>query len=361
MRNTTVQHHSHSSSPARTSLAPSPETPPPDALSRTPRRRRPVLTAATVVTTAVACLALGACGSNPPQADGGKKDSSAGKGGSGAGGAADVALPKLKKDPALHKMLPEKIRKAGKMTSVNNGSFPPYEIAGSDGHSLTGASADMATALGQLLGVKIHHVTADGLPSSLTGIKAGRYDVALGPVGDFKDRQKSNDFVDWVQEYVVFAVKKGNPEKIGSLADTCGRRVAVMSGGSAEGVIKEQAERCKKDGKEAVRVQSYKDQPGSILAVRSGRADAFFSSQAPLAYFVKEAKGTLELAGTGKANGFDDLYQGAVVPKKSPLREVLVKAIGELIDNGTYAKIMKKWGTTSNSVEKPGVNLGGEA
>lgn len=335
-----------------------PRTPRPLAARPAPRRRRPLLTAATAVATAVACLALGACGSNPPQAEGGKKDSSAGKDG---GGAADVALPKLKKDPALHKMLPAKIREAGKLTSVNNGSFPPYEIAGSDGHSLTGASADLATALGQLLGVKIGHVTADGLPSSLTGIKAGRYDLALGPVGDFKDRQKSNDFVDWVQEYVVFAVKKGNPEKIGSLADTCGRRIAVMSGGSAEGVIKEQAKRCEKDGEKPVRVQSYKDQPGSILAVRSGRADAFFSSQAPLTYFVKEAKGTLELAGTGKANGFDDLYQGAVVPKGSPLRKVLVEAIGELIDNGTYAKIMKKWGTGSNSLKKPGVNLGGEA
>lgn len=309
---------------------------------------RPLLAAAT----ALACLTLGACGSNPPQAEGGKKDPASDAG---------SELPELKKDPELHKLLPKKIREAGKMTSVNNGSFPPYEIAGSDGHSLTGASADMATALGQLLGVKIDHVTADGLPSSLTGIKAGRYDLALGPVGDFKDRQKSNDFVDWVREYVVFAVKKGNPEKIESLADTCGVRIAVMAGGSAEGVIKEQARRCTKDGKKAVRVQSYKDQPGSVLAVRSGRADAFFSSQAPLTYFVKEAKGTLELAGTGESNGFDTLYQGAVVPKDSPLRDVLVKALKELIDNGTYGAVMKKWGTSDNALKEPGVNLGGEA
>lgn len=314
-------------------------------------RHRTAARAMLAAVTAMACLTLGACGSNPPQAEGGKKDS--------AGGG--DKQPKVAEDSALHKLLPGKIRKSGKMTSVNNGSFPPYEIAGSDGRSLTGASADLATALGQLLGVKIDHVTADGLPSSLTGIKAGRYDLALGPIGDFKDRQKSNDFVDWVREYVVFAVKKGNPEKIKSLADTCGLRIAVMAGGSAEGVIKEQARKCAKDGKKELRVQSYKDQPGSVLAVRSGRADAFFSSQAPLTYFVKEAKGTLELAGTGRSNGFDDLYQGAVVPKDSPLREVLVKALQKLIDNGTYGAIMKKWGTVDNALKKPGVNLGGEA
>jgi polar amino acid transport system substrate-binding protein len=303
---------------------------------------------AVAVVSTLTCLGLAACGSNPPQSEGARQD--AGK---------TSGQPALEKDPQLHAMLPAKIRASKKLVSVNNGSFPPYEIAGSDGHSLSGASADLATALGQLLGVKITHITTDGLPSSLTGIKAGRYDMALGPVGDFKDRQVSNDFVDWVQEYVVFAVHKGNPKNIESLGSTCGKRIAVMAGGSAEGVIKEQAEKCTKSGKRAVKVQSYKDQPGSILAVKSGRADAFFSSQAPLTYFVNQSKGALELAGTGKANGFDDLYQGAVIPKNSPLKKVLVKAFAKLMDDGTYASIMKKWGLSDNALDKPGVNLGG--
>ncbi|GAA3648941.1 ABC transporter substrate-binding protein [Streptomyces iranensis] len=310
--------------------------------------RRPLATAATALS---CCLALAACGANPPQAEG-ATDSSGGGG---------KALAKLPEDKALHARLPAKNRTSGTLVSVNNGSFPPYEIAGSDGHSLTGASADLAGALGQVLGVQIRHVTTDGLPSQLTGIKAGRYDFALGPVGDFKDRQGANDFVDWVREFVVFAVPKGNPHHIDSLADTCGQRIAVMAGGSAEGVIKKQALTCEKDGKKAVKVQSYKDQPGSILAVRSGRADAFFSSQAPLTYFVAQAKDQLELTGTGKGNGFDDLYQGAVVAKGSPLRDVLLKALRTLIDDGTYGKIMKKWGLSANTLDKPGVNLGGES
>ncbi len=59
------------------------------------------------------------------------------------------------------------------------------------------------------------------------------------------------------------------------------------------------------------------------MAVRSKRADAFFSSQAPLTYFVQQANGQLELAASGEKNGFEDLFQGAVVPKGSPLGEVL--------------------------------------
>ncbi|SEG85235.1 polar amino acid transport system substrate-binding protein [Nonomuraea solani] len=294
---------------------------------------------------AVAVLLLAGCGANPEEAEG-VLDTPAGQ-----------PAAAQTKDQALHDRLPDKVRQTGKLVSVNNGSFPPYEIAGPDGRSLTGAAADMSEALGQLLGVKIEHVTVDGLPSSLTGIASGRYDFAIGPVGDFADRQKNNDFVDWVKEYVVFAVPKGNPDKIGSVADTCGLKISVMAGGSAEAVIKSRSAACVKEGKPKITVQSYKDQPTSVLAVSSGRADAFFSSQAPLTYFVAQAGGKLELAGKGQANGFDDLFQGAVVGKDSPLRDVLKDGFQKLMDNGTYAKIMDKWGTAGNKLDRAGVNL----
>jgi polar amino acid transport system substrate-binding protein len=266
------------------------------------------------------------------------------------------AVPQQKVDGELRAKLPEDIRASNKLISVNSGSFPPYEIV-TDTRTMTGASADLTDAIGQLLGVKIEHATVSGLSALLSGIKSGRYQFAMGPVGDFKSRQEANDFVDWVQEYVVFAVQKGNPKRIDSLDSACGARIAVQSGGSAEKVIKAQAEKCAADGKPTLEVQSYTDQPTSILSVRSKRADAFFSSQAPLTYFVQQSNGELELAGVGKPNGFDDLYQGAVAPKDSSLSEVLLAAIKELMKNGTYAAIMKKWGLENNMISEPGINL----
>ncbi|MBB4196159.1 polar amino acid transport system substrate-binding protein [Rhizobium aethiopicum] len=276
---------------------------------------------------------------------------------SGAAFAQDASLPKLSVNEELKARLPEAIRTAGKMISVNNGSFPPYEIV--TGTEMTGASADLTDALGQILGVKIEHETVGGLPALLAGVNSGRYQFAFGPVGDFKSREEANDFVDWVQEFVVFAVQKGNPKTITSLDSACGNRIAVMAGGSAEKVIQVQAEKCKTDGKDPIEVQSFTDQPSSILAVRSKRSDAFFSSQAPLTYFVSQANGQLELTGVGQKNGFESLYQGAVVPKGSPLGPVLHDAVKLLIDNGTYATIMKKWGLENNMIKEPGINLGG--
>jgi polar amino acid transport system substrate-binding protein len=271
--------------------------------------------------------------------------------------AQDAAIPKQKVDEALRAKLPEKIRTDGKMISVNNGSFPPYEIV--TGTTLTGASADLTEAIGELLGVKIEHESVAGLPALLAGVNSGRYQFAFGPIGDYKSREDANDFVDWVQEFVVFAVLKGNPKGVTSLDSACGARISVMAGGSAEKVIQVQSEKCKADGKAPVEVQSYTDQPASILAVRSKRADAFFSSQAPLTYFVQQANGQLELTGVGQKNGFEDIFQGAVVPKGSPLGPVLIDAVKELMANGTYAAVMKKWGLENNMIKEPGLNLGG--
>lgn len=265
-------------------------------------------------------------------------------------------IQKQAQNDDLRARLPQEIRDAGKMIAVNNGSFPPYEIV--TGTELTGATKDISTAIGELLGITIDHASVAGLPALLSGVNSGRYQFAMGPVGDYPDRQKANDFVDWAREYVVFAVEKGNPSGITSLDATCGKRIAVMAGGSAEKVIKEQSEKCVGASRPAVEVQSFTDQPSSILAVRSKRSDAFFSSQAPLTYFVQQANGQLELAAVGQANGFKDIYQGAVVKKDSPLGGVLLDSFKILKENGTYAQIMKKWGLENNIIDTPGINQG---
>jgi polar amino acid transport system substrate-binding protein len=283
-------------------------------------------------------------------------------GGASAAWAADAptAIPAQTLDAALHARLPKDIQASGTMVSVNEGSFPPYTIVKS-AHELDGASGDLALAIGQMLGVTIKYEAVSGLSAVLSGIKGGRYQFAIGPVGDYPDREKINDFVDFVKEYVVFAVPKGNPEKITSLDTSCGKRIAVMAAGSAEKVMQNQATVCTAAGKPAPTILSYSDQPSSILAVRSNRADAFFSSQAPLTYFVQQSNGALELTGVGQSNGFHDIYQGAVVAKDSPLGPLLVDTIQKLIDNGTYGAIMHKWHLQNNEIKQAGLNLPGKS
>lgn len=63
------------------------------------------------------------------------------------------------------------------------------------------------------------------------------------------------------------------------------------------------------------------------------------------------------MAATGKPNGFDILYQGAVVKKGSELGPLVKDSLQVLFDNGTYDAIMAKWGLTGNKIKAPGMNV----
>lgn len=313
---------------------------------------RTTTTARLVTAIAASALALTACGSDPVEIDEAGADA-------GAATSAGSVLDRLDEAEVerIREMVPQEYADAGEITAVNSGSFPPYTIVQEDG-TVEGASAELADAVGEVWGIEVNHVTADGLSSILTGMSSGRFDFAFGPVGDFKERQQENDFVDYVQEFVVFAVEQGNPQGIEGLDTTCGLKIAVQAGGSAEKVIKEQSQACEDGGEAAIEVMSFKDQPQSILAVRSGRADAFFSSQAPLTYFVEQSEGELELAGTGQENGFDTLYQGAVVAKGDELGPLLQETLALLFESGVYEDVMTEWKLTDNMIDEPGMNLG---
>lgn len=268
--------------------------------------------------------------------------------------AADI--PAQAMNPELNARLPEAIRSAGVIRNCVIGSFSPYTITRTD-KSLEGAAMDLTEALGEVLGVKIETTKIAGHTATMLGLKSGRYDISLEPVGDYPDREENYDFIDYVKEYVVFAVKKGNPTGIQDLSDTCGLKVSVMAAGSAERVIKQQSDVCVKDGKKPVKVLSFEGQAAPAMALTSGRADAFFSSQAPLSYFVSQSGGKLELAAVGKKNGFSDIWQGAVVMKGNPLGPVVLDAFKVLFENGTYRAVMEKWNLRNNLLDAPGMNL----
>lgn len=270
--------------------------------------------------------------------------------------ASAAEIPVQKTDPALNARLPAAIKDAGVIRNCVIGSFSPYTITRAD-KSIEGAAMDITKALGEVLGVKIETTKIAGHSATMLGLKSGRYDVAIEPVGDYPDREANYDFVDYVREYVVFAVKKGNPKGIRSIADTCGLKVSVMAAGSAERVIKEQSKACVKEGKKPVTVLSFEGQAAPAMALTSGRADAFFSSQAPLTYFVSQSGGRLELAAVGQKNGFGDIWQGAVVMKGNPLGPVILDGLKVLFANGTYKAVMEKWNLDYNQLEAPGMNL----
>jgi polar amino acid transport system substrate-binding protein len=309
--------------------------------------------------TVAAALTVTAC-SDPSSTSSVSASAPASGSSSSPAGAPSSAATSVKEDAALHNELPASVKTAGKLTVATIDSQPPWAIPASNPTDFTGAANDISHALADLLGIKLQRAAVPALSSIVPGIQAKRYDFALGPVGDTTTAEAEVDFVDWVKEQVVFAVPNGNPKGLNGLSTTCGLRIGVIAGGASGPILQDQSKKCVAAGKKAVTIQNYSEQPQAILAVQSGRSDAYFSSRALLTYYTQQSHGALQLAATGSTNGYPaDFYQGAVLPKGSPLTGVIQKAFQELRQDGAYDAILSKWGLGYMSISNFGVNLVG--
>lgn len=263
-------------------------------------------------------------------------------------------------DQELHDALPQKIKDDGVMQVVISGPNPPWWMADeANVGSYTGAAAELMDAIGEILGVDIKVVAIPDISGAFAAISAERYAFGFFPyadsVGGPRERPGA-EFVDVIQEVVPFLVHAGNPKGIESMTTLCDVTVAALVNAATYKVAEARAAECKADGKDLT-VLGVKSVPDGVLAIKSGRADTFFTGGASLFYAAKTSNGELEVVGQDADNGFPGQFMGALLPKGSALSPTLLAAFQQLFDNGKYAEILKRYGLDSEIIDKPGINL----
>jgi polar amino acid transport system substrate-binding protein len=267
--------------------------------------------------------------------------------------AASVAKAKsgsVKVDSKLAAEVPASVKSAG-ITAAIDPSFPVDNYYASNGTTVVGLSPDLLKDVGQVLGVKIK-ITPLSLTSIIPGLQDKRFAMAGMVLTDTGPREKQFTLIDFQHAGQEFLVKSGNPDKISSLADTCGKPIAVEQGGTPVALLQTQSSKCTKAGKAAVTISQFPTANQALLAVESGRADATISDYTKTGYQVQHSNHELQEAGSP----FGDTPAGWGIPKGSALVKPLVGAIDELISNGTYAKVFKKYGLTKAELSKAEVN-----
>lgn len=271
------------------------------------------------------------------------------------GGHEEAVGPSSGPDEAIVALLPPDIKNAGRLTVVYGGPQPPFYLPNQG--SVQGVAVDMGNAMADLMGLKLDFLNIGSLPSLIAALDAGRADLSIGPWGDTAERQKVGTFIDWINDHVAFLVSHDNPKNIDGLHTVCGTTIAVVAGGQATRVMKEQSDRCVAEGKPAVDMRTFQDWATSVLAVSSGRVDAYFSSVPGMVYYTQE-NDDLKIVGTQHANGFADLPMGAIVRKGSGLEAAVKAAFERLLADGTYDKIMDEAELGLEKVDAIGVNRG---
>jgi polar amino acid transport system substrate-binding protein len=253
----------------------------------------------------------------------------------------------------LYDQLPSSIQQAGAINVGSSIDYPPFEYYDADGKTLKGFEPELAGLLEGKLGVKFNWNNAnfDALFSALRG---GRYDIVYGAVNDTPEREKTFDFVTYLQSSQAFVVAKGNPEHIRVLDDICGKAVAAVRGGIQAEFLEAQSSTCQQAGKGKIDVLTFDGNSGEQLAVKQGRAAALLENYPTAVTFAEGSDGALEVVPNLQVA---KQFFGMVLDKRNTqLRDALQKAWQAIIDDGSYKKVLEKWKLGDIAVQQASVN-----
>ena len=255
-------------------------------------------------------------------------------------------------DPQVAALVPAAIKSKGSVSVAVDATYPPDEMVSTDGTTIIGMDADLASALGTVMGVK-WNLTKASFDSIIPALQSGRYDIGLSSFTQTKEREKVVDFVTYFKAGEAFYVKAGAPAKYTTKASLCGATVAVEKGTTEQDEATQQATDCAKAGKAKLTVSVFGDQNAANLAVSSGRADVGYADSQVAGYIVKQSNGQFQLSG----KPFEVAPYGIAFPKNSGLTKAVQAAVKSLIANGTYATVLGKWGLTDGGVTADEVTL----
>ena len=264
----------------------------------------------------------------------------------GTGGAPAVTTSV---DSALAAKVPAAIKSTGKINIGTDSTYAPSEFLDTDGKTVIGFDVDLFNAVAGKLGLKTTWQSAK-FDDIIPGVTSGKYNIGVSSFTINADRMKQVTMVSYFNAGTQWAAKKGatiDPD------NACGRKVAVQTATVQVDDLTARSKKCTDSGKPAITADQYQAQSDATSAVVSGKDDAMLADSPVCAYAVKQTNGQLALVG----QIYDSAPYGYVLPKdQSDFGDAIASAVKALIADGSYQKILDKWGVTAGAITSPAVN-----
>ncbi|MFF9203903.1 ABC transporter substrate-binding protein [Streptomyces sp. NPDC014986] len=252
--------------------------------------------------------------------------------------------------------VPEKIRRRGTLEIVDSsGSAAPLTFHATDNKTIIGVEPDIASLVADVLGLK-PHINTVSWENIFVGLDSAKYDVGFSNITVTEERKEKYDFAPYREDNLGFEAKKGSGLRITGPKDVAGRTVAVGSGTNQEKLLIEWSKENEKAGRKPVNIKYYQNDSDTYLALQSGRIDLYLGPN-PTAAYHAATTGKTEVVGT--YSGAGATLQGliaATTKKDSGLVEPLADALNEIIGNGTYDKVLERWGLSDEALTTSEVN-----
>lgn len=228
---------------------------------------------------------------------------------------------------------------------ATNANFPPYECK--EGNGYAGIDVEIATEIAKKLGMTLEIKDVE-FGSIVAGVQTGKYDIGMAGMTVNDERKQQVNFSDsYAKGIQVVIVKEGSEYKSVDdffVLDAEGNHTAVK-----EGVLVGVQQNTTGDiycsdtlenfGFGEDKVKRYSNGADAVAALASGKLSAVVIDDQPAKEFVKANEGLTILEGSYA----DEDYAIAVGKENSELLEKINKALKELTDDGTIAKIVAKY------------------
>ncbi|WP_033296167.1 transporter substrate-binding domain-containing protein [Amycolatopsis jejuensis] len=258
----------------------------------------------------------------------------------------------------LAEAFPAAVKERGTLTVGLKVPNPPLQFMDPQ-EQLTGIDIDLYRELGTLSGLKIEFVRLTSA-SLIPALQSGKID-ATGVLLPSAERLAVADFVVYLKVPFGVLVPKSNPHGVQRAADLCGRRVALVQGQTPpEAVVADRSKKCVAAGKEAIKTREYPDNAAAYLSIKAGQSDAMVQSEALTGFLARTVDGGGSYAsvrddeGLGGTVNFADGF--AVKKGQSELLDAIKAGLVKLHENGTYHRILDKYGVAADAVSAITIN-----
>lgn len=258
-------------------------------------------------------------------------------------------------DAELTKLLPADIVEKGNIAIAIDIPYPPMATYDATNREV-GFDPELGRLIGQKLGIDVV-LNKQAFDSVIPALQAGKSDIIMSGMNDTTERQQTLSFVDYSHGGFAIAVVKGNPAKITTQQDLCGKTVSVQKATTQGDQLR--AMDCD------VNVMELPSDLDAQTALRAGKSQAYVADAVVAEYVVATTEDgeAFEIVRDPKnPAGFNPVYSGiGILKDDTELIEAVRAALQSLIEEGTYQKVLERNKIGAYAVESAEVNQGTDA
>jgi polar amino acid transport system substrate-binding protein len=240
--------------------------------------------------------------------------------------------------------------------------YPPQEFFDANGDP-QGLDVEIGTEIANRLGLKVQFVNSV-FDTIIAAVTSGKCDIILSAQNITADRSKQISQIPYFEAGQSMVAAKGNPQKINTTMDLCGKSAAAESGtteadylaGTGDYAGKGLTQACTAGGKQAINVVVTQKDTDALQQLQSGKVAVYFADSPVAAYYTVQHPDQFQIVG----QVLEPIAEGIGVPcgaadctnaPLSPVGQAVKAALDSMKADGTYLKILTKFNLASSAVK----------